>query len=179
MKKINIVMLSVLVSNMLFADNTLKMKNVDSIINNKQAVLIDKKNLHNFIVNSSKENNVGTISNVNLAVENVVLEKQIIKEESINNQNGNYFLIQNKTDFINNINESNKQYKLNLLEALSITKYLYDNNLQKKYYPIIKALIIKDSKNYKQIDEITFNYDIEYMTASVAEKMINEIFNNK
>jgi hypothetical protein len=180
MRKTNLILLCVVVSNLLFADDTLKMKNIGSVINTKQAVLVDKKNLHNFIANQSKDKDVDIVSIDKSSLVSGVAEKAIIKEAVDEIKKDDFFLIRTKNDFINNLNEANKQYKLNLLESLAITKYLYDNNLQNTYYPIIKALMIKEVKNYNQVDEITFGYDIENnMSANIAKKMIDEIFNNK
>lgn len=149
-----------------------------------QEIIIDNSNNSEFEKVSNVETNKMVdkkISKVN--DQSLIIEKpktSIIKETVVQKENEKInslveVNITNYNEYINNIHvNSKKNIKMNLVDLLKATKYLFDNNLENKYKEEIKANLLKVAKEDKNIDYAFF----EEAVSNMNQQTINELVSN-
>lgn len=149
-----------------------------------QEIIIDNSNNSEFEKVSNVETNKMVdkkISKVN--DQSLIIEKpktSIIKETVVQKENEKInslveVNITNYNEYINNIHvNSKKNIKMNLVDLLKATKYLFDNNLENIYKEEIKANLLKVAKEDKNIDYAFF----EEAVSNMNQQTINELVSN-
>lgn len=155
----------------------LKMSEVEALMNdkNRDVVVIDKKELTKYIVESKKEVAVDTYMPVSdepkpgsLAPAVVVeIKKEKIVVDGLETFKSSLLLEGNKNIEI--------EYNLDLFSALEITKYIFAENMQKERYHHIKDTLLAEGKKFNAIDYETFSAACEDMSEATANELINEL----
>ncbi|WP_323585503.1 hypothetical protein [Aliarcobacter butzleri] len=149
-----------------------------------QEIIIDNSNNSEFEKVSNVETNkmvdkkISKVNDQSLTIEKP--KTSIIKETVVQKENEKInslveVNITNYNEYINNIHvNSKKNIKMNLVDLLKATKYLFDNNLENKYKEEIKANLLKVAKEDKNIDYAFF----EEAVSNMNQQTINELVSN-
>lgn len=153
----------------------LKMSEVEALMNdkNRDVVVIDKKELTKYIVESKKEvvaeTYIPILEEPKFLAPAVVVEikKEKIVVDGLETFKSSLLLEGNKNIEI--------EYNLDLFSALEITKYIFAENMQKERYHHIKNTLLAEGKKFNAIDYETFSAACEDMSEATANELINEL----
>lgn len=175
----------------LFATD-LKMKEVQSLAkNNSNVMIVDKKEFEKYIneqkLQKAKEEAKKDISFTSNTIKERFFEPSapVVEEYQSDNKEvakqKEKVVIDGLDSFKSTVlllgqgRDIKVEYKVGLLEALEITKYIHSLNMQKQWYEPIKKVLLDEGKKLNDIiDYETFSDAVENMSEMVAQDMINE-----
>lgn len=157
----------------------LKMIEVEALMNdkNKDVVVIDKKELAKYIVESKK---VVPVEVVPVDIYMPVLDEPSTPAVVVMEVKKEKIIVDGLETFKSSLLlEGNKnievEYSLDLFSALEITKYIFAEKIQKERYPIIREMLLVEAKKFSVIDYKTFSAACEDMSEAVANRIIHEL----
>lgn len=136
--------------------NEIKMKEVNDLIyyGNKKIVVVDKKDLGEYITTESGESlRIARLNGV--MVDNFDnFKKAIVK----NNSKQVFF-----------------DADIGIVNLLLITRYVFKNNIENDYYFALRPLLVKEAEKHTKIDQVEFKRGAMKMNIDIAGAMLRDI----
>lgn len=160
---------------------------------NKKIVLVNKNELNQYIKDEPKDltktMKAGPIQEIIMTQSNSVSTPPQIESKSINKVENvkkdteekivevkkQTLIIDSFDKYVKNIDNKDKEIKLNLKDLLLSTKYVFEKNIHTLHYPLLKGYLLEEGKKNQNLDFDFFEEAVNNMNIKTANELLTVI----
>lgn len=160
---------------------------------NKKIVLVNKNELNQYIKDEPKDltktmkdgpiqeivmtqsNSVSTLPKIESKSINKVENVKKDTEEKIIEIKKQPLIIDSFDKYVKNIDNKDKEIKLNLKDLLLSTKYVFEKNIHNLHYPLLKKYLLEEGKKNQNLDFDFFEEAVNNMNIKTANELLTVV----